>query len=102
MKPPVISAITDECWSKKLFEAVILHKPLETIQVFFGGFGLGKKIPENGEEELLDRGQRLAYGIIYPDPLAPVFQPAGAFKEGEMSGYGRLGKLQYRHQVTDA
>jgi hypothetical protein len=38
-----------------LFKAVILHKSLETFQVLFGGFSRSEKIPEHGEEELLDR-----------------------------------------------
>jgi hypothetical protein len=87
---------------KKLFEAVILHKPLETLQVFFGALGSRKIIAEHRDKKLLDRGQRPAYGIVYPDPFAAVLQPAGVLQQGEMSGYGRLGKLQYRHQVTDA
>jgi hypothetical protein len=57
---------------KKLFEAVILHKPLETLQVFFGALGSRKIIAEHRDKKLLDRGQRPAYGIVYPDPFAAV------------------------------
>jgi len=82
--------------------AVFFAEIPEPLQVIFSYLGRREKIPQHGEQELVDRAEAPGDGIEYPDPFPPVFQPAGVFQEGELPRHCRLGQLQDRYEVADA